>query len=1415
MKCAPFKLHDLRAGDDGVRTSFEELCCQIFRRAQDIPADSKFRRIRGDGGDGGVEALWTFPTGEIWGLQAKFFETLGATQKRQIAKSIMQAVANYRGLTRYTICLPINLTAQTGGKTGKSRSGQHERIAKWIEEWQAELSTGSRFVTFDIWDESELLGRMASTDTSGGLARYWFDVELLTRPWFVERLTDAKAQAGPRYSPTLAIATPLDDTFLAFGRSEPWIRKIESFAERFSETLDRWSRTVSSKDQPLDKATNEIINQAATLVATARIIEASLSSSGEDPGQLVLLTFRNAVRQSIELASALEPSFKRDLLERHGEIADTAHFRQLRAEYMADFPMAALDCLRDLSRILSQVEILAFQPEGQLPAAPAMLLRGSAGVGKTHGIIDTAHRRMASGLLSIVLFGEDVSGPEPWHSFTAKLGLAHASGNDAILDALNAAGEATGFPLLIFIDALNETEPDRRKWRNWLPPMLEQVRRRPFLKLCVSCRDIYVRDVMPKSFSYPAFEHNGFLGREYEAQFAFFQHYGVGVPAEPLLQEEFTNPLFLRLLCEALRDCKMQAIPAGREGIRALINILLLAKNDKAAAVCDFDKRENRVRDAMLRLAKAMGSSGSRTLPLVEAKNLVDDTVFIYSKSLFELLESESLIATVEKPAGIFGGEPTYSVRFPFERIGDHLIAEHLLERITDLQTAFASCGHLHFVVESSDAARAHSGILEALSIQLPELHMKELIDVVSTIDRSILWDAFIAGLQWRAPQFVSKRTEELTVEALSSNETNVAAADAILGLAARPEHPLNIHFLDKFLIQLPLLRRDPIWANIVEQSYSGWSDIVRPKSTVYRLIETASRGNLDDLDDDVGTNWAIALAWFCGSPDRRIRDRATIAMASIFNARPSTIPPLLRKFALIDDEYISERVIVAAYGALLLNESIAEIHTAACIVYELYFADGQPPLNTSLRDHARLIVEMSVQHSVAPYELNSGLYRPPYQSEWPIHFPSYSEVKPYIDDQGRFPQMNLAERIGLATGTDFARYIVELRCLNQFDIKGASLDKTGVFLWFLKKAVDLGYPGPDDECALFDRHMLKEFGGGRAKPGWAERLGKKYYWTFVRQLNGRLADHIDRKTWCTTLPPSDDLQGITLRDIDPSDLRHFLHSESENGDWLMPAAYSFPGRDDPESDATWIKQNDLTDISQALELTDADGIRWQTIEIDASWSGKRADRRARTYRHVTRSTSAITCAVADIGRVERLFSKSGLSLCHRGPHDYRGYLGEYPLRWPYQHRFDDNITFEDSDDGIMFQHLTLRQLRGREWEYDYSRASDFPSLLMPSPDLVLAGPLRWDHRGGWQDQNGILQLRDPFWSTEGPPALLCRTDYIDQFLSLKNRALIIVGLQTKFIAGMSGAEGRLTEETLFIRHRNETRFVKRKRARD
>ena len=72
------RMDDLRLDVTGERAAFEEFCCQLFRRASELAAGSQYRRIRGDGGDGGVEAIWILPTGEVWGLQAKFFDTLGS-----------------------------------------------------------------------------------------------------------------------------------------------------------------------------------------------------------------------------------------------------------------------------------------------------------------------------------------------------------------------------------------------------------------------------------------------------------------------------------------------------------------------------------------------------------------------------------------------------------------------------------------------------------------------------------------------------------------------------------------------------------------------------------------------------------------------------------------------------------------------------------------------------------------------------------------------------------------------------------------------------------------------------------------------------------------------------------------------------------------------------------------------------------------------------------------------------------------------------------------------------------------------------------------------------------------------------------------------------------------------------------------
>jgi hypothetical protein len=303
---AQFSISSIRVGQEGLRGTFEEFCCQLLRRAPEVPEGSQFRRVRGAGGDGGVEATWFFPDGNVWGLQAKYFSKIGASEKRQLAESLHQAAANYPLLAHYTICLPFNLTAKKGAKIGRPKSGQHETFSKWLDEWRQEFAGKGRTIEIDLWDETELLGRLAQTDTSGGLSRYWFSQEVWSEDWFKQRFVEAKAQAGKRYTPELTIETPLEYALQAFGRSEAWIKKMESLRDLFSEKLDWWRRTANESIQQLSSAPIGLPQDAQALLAAAEPIERDLVLSTDVPELLVSASLRMAVGSSIEMGTVLE-----------------------------------------------------------------------------------------------------------------------------------------------------------------------------------------------------------------------------------------------------------------------------------------------------------------------------------------------------------------------------------------------------------------------------------------------------------------------------------------------------------------------------------------------------------------------------------------------------------------------------------------------------------------------------------------------------------------------------------------------------------------------------------------------------------------------------------------------------------------------------------------------------------------------------------------------------------------------------------------------------------------------------------------------------------------------------------------------------------------------------------------------------
>ncbi len=61
--------YNIRSIAKGQADGFEELCCQLFFR--EFNDTNKYDRFRGDGGDGGVEAVFTFDDSSKIAIQAK------------------------------------------------------------------------------------------------------------------------------------------------------------------------------------------------------------------------------------------------------------------------------------------------------------------------------------------------------------------------------------------------------------------------------------------------------------------------------------------------------------------------------------------------------------------------------------------------------------------------------------------------------------------------------------------------------------------------------------------------------------------------------------------------------------------------------------------------------------------------------------------------------------------------------------------------------------------------------------------------------------------------------------------------------------------------------------------------------------------------------------------------------------------------------------------------------------------------------------------------------------------------------------------------------------------------------------------------------------------------------------------------
>lgn len=862
-------------------------------------------------------------------------------------------------------------------------------------------------------------GRRASSDvqTRASIERLAEAIDgcpRLDAEWFRAKADRTIRAADRRYTPNVHVPLPVEQAFEGLARTPGFYRTVRSLVTdvvRKAGEADQATAAVALSDTDAPS----FLPAANQLSALLSPVAPSMQFPSREAAEIANKLFHDA-----EITSGL---YYREGRFRKGERGDEPReaddvLMQRARERCLDLHRAALEVVRAME-----------QGAGRAAETSALLLTGAAGTGKTHLLCRVADVRTGAGLPTVLVLGQHLGRGEPWAQILAELGLDTTP--EGFLDALDAAGRAAGQCALLLIDALNESET-RDQWLTRLPQLVRDIQTRPHLALAVSVRSDYLDLVVPASLregdALARVDHRGFAGHEREAADRYFSAYGVTPPATPILTPEYSNPLFLKLLCEGLERRGLDAIPEGLDGQSALVDFFVDALDAPEAlpAVLDLDPTTKPVRSAADRLAARMAATASDRLPRAEAVATVNEATpdRRWSQSLYRHLVSEGLLR--EDPD--YGADPPAdTAAFAYERLGDHLVAQHLVREVADadgLRAAFDPSGPLHPFVADHTASNRYVGLLTSLAILVPERFGVELPDVVPDPSLEGVDDALVYGLLWRRGDTVTDRTRDCVRDALRRDpRLDDAVVYTRLTLAVRPGHPINADALHAQLSALPMAERDAGWAVAIERDL-GHDDA----SLAWRLVGWAERGGEGATPETVRLA-GLTLAWFLSSPHRPLRDRTTKALVALYEDRLDALPALLRAFDGADAPYVVERLYAVAYGCAMRNrtgnpEAIGRLAQA---VYDLAFA-GAPPVHILTRDYARGVVECALSAG-QPLDGDPDRARPPYESEPLGSLPSDDEVEALLDTlepDGDAEQAGLAALNSSVRGFgDFSRYIV------------------------------------------------------------------------------------------------------------------------------------------------------------------------------------------------------------------------------------------------------------------------------------------------------------------------------------------------------------------------------------------------------
>jgi len=1319
----------IRSTPKSKNDSFETLSVQLFQRSCDVHNQATFISLRGDGGDGGVEAFFRNHNNNIIGIQAKYFFQLSTSELNQIKGSLETALINHPTLIEYWIYIPFDLTGRVAaGKRGKSEA---ERFEEWKNDVENQAILKGKNLIIKLCTATSILSQLLEIDTNGGMRKYWFDDTILKKSHIQYCLNEAIAFAGPRYLADLDVVTNVHDgldffggigNFFAWkeGTLAPIVSSIRDLKGWGKESLEIFSK---ENGVLILNLIDEVI------IGCESITDITLCKKTVEE---IISNIRDLLEHLISVRQEQEKQF----FEQYGTNSDTPNFRQFQAEYLCVFPAGNMDAAREWEKNFLQLNEALLCQEIGASTTGSLLLIGPAGIGKTHSIVNAAIRRFEKGGFSLVVFGDDFGVIEPWEVIRSKLGFGSNLTRAELFECLNSCAEHTGLPFVIYIDALNES-PKSAKWKKKLPELLTQCKAYPAIKVCISTRDTYKDLVVDSRFPGFAFEHTGFKGQEVEAVEAFATYYGLDAEITPVFSLELSNPLFLHLACKTLKKEGSNVLDISLSGFSSLLETHLKHCDELIRERLDYSNPRNIVRAAMMELAEIL------TQYLPEDRTWENCTTNLL-KVVGNELSPESLLNELQHEGLIIltaGKNDSWLVRLGYQRYGDTLRAIKLVDSIVKNTTVDLSelATRINTIIFEED------GVLEALAAVLPEKLGIEITSSHLELDPEKANKLFVNSLLWRSKESIPCDIHNHLFNALSTPNLWLTVYDTFFRLSLVPNHGLNAeNWLDFFLNRSSMVDRDAFLSPAVFKSFDQ-------KNGVWFLINAVLKANIQKWPEESRKLATIALAWLSSAADRRIRDLASKGLTKLFMLYPYLGRELAITFINCDDDYIVESITLSIYSACLLNKKNRKDYIP-CIEVLINIASDNS--NVLIRDHISLLsLLMSCEN--LPDKIVNKLKNFPKKSSPPSRWPKINDVKPLLDLKDLPINMNLW---GKGIDPDFFSYQIESK-IRKFDLNSSGISLENIACWIMQQVLEIGYPGYQETALNADQVLVHEFGSGRGRKVYGERLGKKYYWILFHRLIGILADNVPLKG--SKQVEFNCLWSLDVRKSDLTDIRDISDPISYPDQLLNGKKYNFPERNEIIED--WICKDDFTSHCQSLIHT-LDEVEWVALDIHVHEDDLGPDEKGWQspylgldfcYRGALFDNNHASKLTEDMLEKFNIYNSSS----------YQAYLAEYP----------DSLVFKEllNCENEKFELTQFNLMRGGEWEYDCSYQSlERPSNInVPCRSIVMNLNLVWDKQRGWNTLDGELSIFEAILGNR--KGLFIRRKDLNKYLNLTKKRLI------------------------------------------